>query len=166
MVIRAVRLSMAVAVLGILSMTIQPALAQNGIVFTTQQVTGFSLKAGQPSWEQRDLDRLRGAQWYFDNNGSFVLQLPNFGLPPIRGNFAVPGSAIVFQGGSQTSYGHNGGTSVEVHGQVINQNGTPMLHLIYVAGQATAAVINNTPFGQSKTNAYEATAVLQLSGRQ
>jgi hypothetical protein len=147
-------------------MTIQPALAQNGVAFTTAEITGFSLKAGQPSWGQRDYDRLLGAQWYFDNNGSFELQLPNFGLPPIRGKCQVQGNTLVFQGGSQTSYGYTGGTSVEVHGQISNQNGTPVLHIIYASGQATSAVINNTPFGQSKTHAYEATAVLQLSGRQ
>lgn len=155
------RVTFMVAAAGALGMTTRPALAQNGVVFTTARVVEFRQIQGLPAWAESSLSRLRGAVWYFDNSGRFTLQLPNFGLPAIRGTFEENGGTLTFKGSSQSSSGYSGATTVEVYGTIREQAGQPVVQIGYVSGQSLGAVVNGTKFGSSRTSAWSATAVLQ-----
>jgi hypothetical protein len=107
---------------------------------------------GQSQWAQQARQRLLTSKWVFAPNGEFALLQSQ--MPPIVGTWDRDGSTIRFQATRTTSSGRT-----ELSGQLdVN---SAVVSLDYVAATAYAANVDNTQFGSTTSEHFQAQAQLQ-----
>ncbi|MCM0591982.2 MAG: hypothetical protein HEQ35_24010 [Gloeotrichia echinulata IR180] len=150
-----------------------PALAE--LIFSTQNISritpletgsttigGLTVNADTSQWLQNNTQRLLGAQWQFNDDGTFVFYLPNTrtDLYPITGYYRVQGKKLSFQG-SRTSNTQVSRAKSFVGGIIDFSQKPPVMNIQWGSSNINAAVVNGTNYGSNKTSAYDATVTLR-----
>lgn len=150
-----------VTAVGVTLSNLAPALAQ--AVFETQQILNFQMQQGRPEWAQNNIERINGAVWQFNPDGTFIYAPANArdDLYPLRGTYQNQGNTLIFTGERTSRIGGTSSAHVFVQGQVDFSRGQPVLTMNVVSGMASGAVINKNPFGFNNTSAYRTTVLLR-----
>jgi hypothetical protein len=126
-------------------------------------IGGVTVTADTSQWLSSNTERLSGAQWQFNDDGTFVFYLPNSrdDLYPITGYYSIQGKTLSFQG-SRISNTQVSRARSFVGGSVnFNQN-PPVMNIQWGTSNILASVINGTGYGSNKTSAYGATVTLRI----
>jgi hypothetical protein len=138
------------------------AVAQAQSIFQTQQILSLDVLRGQPQWRQNAIQRLAGAGWQFNPNGTFIFAPANSrtDLYPLRGTFQQQGNVATFQASGSA----NSGTSAnqaQVSGRIDFSSGQPVMIIDWATGSINAAVVNGTSFGNSPSSYYRSQLILR-----
>ena len=130
------------------------ALAQ--IVFATQEITNFQVVVGQSRWQQRAIQRLQGATWQFNPNGTFIFAPTNArsDLYPLQGNYQQQGNKIIFEGSSTSLVSTVAYNNAQIRGQIDFGVNPPVMTMSWGSKGTMSARVNNTQFGPT-TNVSE-----------
>jgi len=136
--------------------------AEAQTVYRTRQIVNLQVVQGQPQWGQRAAQRLAGAVWQFNPDGTFIFAPPDSrdDLYPLRGNFQNRGNIITFQGGSRAGNSVSS-NAAQVTGQIDYSTGQPVMTLEWANGTVMGAVVNDIRFGASNLSHYRSVLILQ-----
>jgi hypothetical protein len=131
-------------------------------VFQTGRVVQLQVIQGRSQSRQNAIQRLAGAAWQFNQDGTFVFAPANSrtDLFPLRGQFQLQGNIVSFQGSSQARNSVSLNIA-EVVGQIDFSSGQPVMTLDWANGSGTGAVVNNTRFGSQNSSHYRSVLILQ-----
>ncbi len=138
------------------------AFAQQSLRVQTAKVVGYNQIQGQPQWQQSQLNRIAGAQWAFNPDGTFLFTMPNMNddLYPVRGAYHNSNGSLIFSGSSSSQTGYSNIAVVQVNGRLYKQGETLMISMSLSSSSNSAAVVNNQKFSGGSTSAYEFTVML------
>ncbi len=139
------------------------AFAQQALRVQTVEIVAYNQIQGQAQWRQAQVNRIAGAQWAFNPNGTFLFTMPNVrdDLYPVRGTYRNSGGALVFSGSSSSQTGSSGMAMVRVNGRLYKQGETLMISMSVDSSSSSAAVVNRQKFSGGSTSSYEFTVMLR-----
>lgn len=116
------------------------ALAQ--VVFRTTQVTGFTVVQGVVSSPRNVVERLQGALWQFNPDGTLIFAPANSrtDLYPLTVNYQAQGNTVFFSGGRSINIGGTGLALAEIVGNVDFSSSTPIMTLRWISGTSNSFV--------------------------
>ena len=145
------------------SYSINPAFAQRPLVFSVQKIIDFQQIAGQSRWIPGAKQRILGAVWRFNPDGTFRYAPANSrdDLYPIIGRFQRQGKYIMFNGHRKSIIGSTGTAFAQIEGKVNFNVSQPVLTMRVNSGMASGAVINRQSFSMNSSSSYKTTIILQ-----
>ena len=148
-----------VTAIGAIATISEPTQAE--VLCSVQQVINLEVIQGQPQWAATARQRVAGAVWQFNDNGTFVYAPANArtDLYPLQGTYQIEGDIIQFRGlnNSRTTVSIS---SAEIVGQVDTSQNQPVLSMAWAASNNVAATVNNTLFSSSTAAIYRAAMLL------
>lgn len=152
----------AITLVATLSSISYASVARSQAVFRTQQVISLNVIQGQPQFRQNAIQRLAGAAWQFNPNGTFVFAPANSrtDLYPLSGTFQTQGNITRFQG-SRRANSSVSSNLAQVNGIIDLSSGQTVMTINWSTGSLMGAVVNNTGFGTSPGSAYQSQLILQ-----
>jgi len=146
-----------------LSYSTNPVFAQRPLVFRVQKIIDFQQIAGQPQWIPGTKQRILGAVWRFNPDGTFRYAPANSrdDLYPIIGRFQRQGKYIMFSGHRKSIIGSTGTAFAQIEGKVDFNVSQPVLTMRVNSGMASGAVINRQSFSMNSSSSYKTTIILQ-----
>jgi hypothetical protein len=138
------------------------AAVQAQAVFRTQQVISLDVIQGRPQSRQNAIQRLAGAAWQFNPDGTFVFAPANSrtDIYPLRGTFQIQGNLTNFQGSRRANNGVSTNLG-QVNGSIDVSSGQPVMTIDWSTSSLMGAVVNQTGFGSSQTSSYRSQLILQ-----
>ncbi len=152
------------SLMGILSLAYftNPVFAQQPLVLRTQKIIDFQQIVGKPNWIPGTKQRILGAVWQFNPDGTFFYAPANSrdDLYPITGRFQRQGKTLMFSGDRTSIIGTTGNAFAQVEGKVDFSSGQPVLFMRVNSGMGSKATINRQSFSMDSTSSYSASVIL------
>ena len=127
-----------------------PAIAQaSQTTARTNQVTGFELLQGNPSWRSQIISRVAQSSFVFYSNGYFEFHSPGrTDVYPLTGEYERNGNTLYF-----TAFGSNGSSSDSAMSGSLNI-GTSVATIEVVAGSSISACLITGCSGVNSNSHY------------
>ena len=132
-----------------------PGDARGQLVLRTREILQLEQMQGQPQWIQSTQQRLAGAVWRFNPDGTFSFTAPDLrnDLYPLTGWYSRSGSLLQFTADRRVVIGQTGTAHASIRGSV--SLGQPsVIQMTWSSGMANSARINNIPFNNSAYSSY------------
>jgi hypothetical protein len=138
------------------------AVAQAQSVFRTQQVISLDVIQGRPQSRQNAIERLAGAAWQFNPDGTFIFAPANSrtDIYPLSGTFQTQGNTTNFQGSRRANDSVSSNLG-QVNGSIDISSGQPVMTINWSTSSLMGSVVNHTGFGSSQTSSYRSQLILQ-----
>jgi hypothetical protein len=124
----------------------------------TARILQFQQHRG--NFAQANIARVNGMVLQFNPDGSFLFIVPNSTLSPMVGRYSAQGNLITMSA-SRTLQSAVGFTRGDMVARIDFTNNGPIMTMIYATGSGMAAVINNSSFTASSSNAFYAVVLLR-----
>ena len=115
--------------------------------YTPEKLTSFTWESGLAAWEGPSRNRLMRTTFRISGSTFTMIQPDGYGT--LRGSIDSDGR---FEASKHTSTGNVGTTDAHVMGALSDDS----ISLTYTSGATTAAVVNGTAYGESRTKAFQA----------
>jgi len=128
-------------------------------IYRVATITGHRQQAGNFAPQTRA--RFQGTAIQINANGTFVIALPGTWYGTMQGKLVRSGSGYTFKANRSYSTGYSGLTVASISGNISVVNGQVRMTLTSRSGNNLAAVVNNTNFSSSVSNAWVGSASMQ-----
>lgn len=138
------------------------AYSQDGTEVRTVKILDYRMIQGNPDWREGQINRISGAVWVFNDDGSMTFDMPDSrdDLYPVRGNFRKQGNDIVFSGSSQ-SRSTVGTNDVSISGKLYPSQGSNVISMKVKSNMYTGATVNNQKFSSQNHSEYVFTVLIR-----
>lgn len=132
------------------------------LVFSTDEILEFEQTNGLPQWIPELKERIQGASWKFNADGTFVYSPINSrdDLYPLPGTFTVNGKSLEFSAYKTSTFGNTGSATAQIMGSVNLNSSTPRIMMDTISTMGNSAKVNDIKFASDSASAYRVKATL------
>jgi hypothetical protein len=134
------------------------ALANSLATFTVREVLAFEQRQGKPEWADGALQEARSSRWESADDGTVTYDKAdsNPDVYPLRGTYQGSPSRVSYTAEGSSQVGNTSLLAVKQIGQLDLSQDPPVMQFGWVSSRSLTAVINDTKFASTVTNAYVA----------